>query len=117
MGAHVSRAHTSGKGATSSSSERASSEHAPQRRGDGRLREPQHLAAVIEEEPARSAARELGAERIERPRVGYADVARGLHLDRQEAKAARNVRVSEDRKSTRLNSSHVSISYAVFCLK
>src|SRR5207249_9106083 len=26
-------------------------------------------------------------------------------------------RVREDRKSTRLNSSHVSISYAVFCLK
>src|SRR5579885_3813144 len=25
--------------------------------------------------------------------------------------------VTEDRKSTRLNSSHVSISYAVFCLK
>src|SRR5690554_7559953 len=25
--------------------------------------------------------------------------------------------VSEDRKSTRLNSSHVRISYAVFCLK
>src|SRR5699024_11730787 len=25
-------------------------------------------------------------------------------------------RVTEDRKSTRLNSSHVSISYAVFCL-
>src|SRR5699024_11933391 len=25
--------------------------------------------------------------------------------------------VQEDRKSTRLNSSHVSISYAVFCLK
>src|SRR5439155_24557121 len=25
--------------------------------------------------------------------------------------------VSEDRKSTRLNSSHVAISYAVFCLK
>src|SRR5207249_10827428 len=27
------------------------------------------------------------------------------------------VREQEDRKSTRLNSSHVSISYAVFCLK
>src|SRR5690625_5782145 len=27
------------------------------------------------------------------------------------------VRVNEDRKSTRLNSSHVAISYAVFCLK
>src|SRR5437868_11402924 len=26
-------------------------------------------------------------------------------------------RMGEDRKSTRLNSSHVSISYAVFCLK
>src|SRR5690554_7774964 len=26
-------------------------------------------------------------------------------------------RLSEDRKSTRLNSSHVRISYAVFCLK
>src|SRR5207249_8941590 len=26
-------------------------------------------------------------------------------------------RYTEDRKSTRLNSSHVSISYAVFCLK
>src|SRR5207249_11689677 len=28
----------------------------------------------------------------------------------------RNARVFGDRKSTRLNSSHVSISYAVFCL-
>src|SRR5699024_12846889 len=27
------------------------------------------------------------------------------------------VKVRQDRKSTRLNSSHVSISYAVFCLK
>src|SRR5690349_22814184 len=27
------------------------------------------------------------------------------------------VKVHEDRKSTRLNSSHVEISYAVFCLK
>src|SRR5699024_12036100 len=27
------------------------------------------------------------------------------------------VRMVQDRKSTRLNSSHVSISYAVFCLK
>src|SRR5690606_41697197 len=34
--------------------------------------------------------------------------AQGYHLSR---------RRSEDRKSTRLNSSHVKISYAVFCLK
>src|SRR5690349_24236947 len=30
---------------------------------------------------------------------------------------ASNLRLEEDRKSTRLNSSHVEISYAVFCLK
>src|SRR5437868_11294062 len=36
--------------------------------------------------------------------------ARDLYTRRQEG-------VSIDRKSTRLNSSHVSISYAVFCLK
>src|SRR5207249_6038058 len=30
---------------------------------------------------------------------------------------SRTARVEGDRKSTRLNSSHVSISYAVFCLK
>src|SRR5207249_9838486 len=36
---------------------------------------------------------------------------RRAHGDRPEGERAR------DRKSTRLNSSHVSISYAVFCLK
>src|SRR5699024_11744022 len=34
------------------------------------------------------------------------------HLARPETRAT-----TRDRKSTRLNSSHVSISYAVFCLK
>src|SRR5438067_5412232 len=33
------------------------------------------------------------------------------------APIARRSASSQDRKSTRLNSSHVSISYAVFCLK
>src|SRR5690348_17533893 len=36
---------------------------------------------------------------------------------RAHADVSRGVRVREDRKSTRLNSSHPSISYAVFCLK
>src|SRR5207253_11375087 len=44
-----------------------------------------------------------------------------LELDLVERKAARSGTVlplrSRDRKSTRLNSSHVAISYAVFCLK
>src|SRR2546426_1284636 len=33
------------------------------------------------------------------------------------ARAAKAPRVLQDRKSTRLNSSHLVISYAVFCLK
>src|SRR5256885_4076057 len=33
------------------------------------------------------------------------------------ARAALHRRLSRDRKSTRLNSSHLVISYAVFCLK
>src|SRR5271167_3915673 len=43
-----------------------------------------------------------------------------LHVQRSVRRAHRHVphRVpAADRKSTRLNSSHVSISYAVFCLK
>src|SRR5699024_11539407 len=36
---------------------------------------------------------------------------------RTRAAGARLLRTATDRKSTRLNSSHVSISYAVFCLK
>src|SRR5207249_7125177 len=44
--------------------------------------------------------------------VGGADAAEDvLHHERREAERGL------DRKSTRLNSSHVSISYAVFCLK
>src|SRR3712207_7046189 len=43
-----------------------------------------------------------------RPRAGAAD---------HEPVAARLDRVAVDRKSTRLNSSHANISYAVFCLK
>src|SRR5207253_10841114 len=35
----------------------------------------------------------------------------------REAHAASPSRARRDRKSTRLNSSHVAISYAVFCLK
>src|SRR3712207_8054925 len=48
----------------------------------------------------RRPARDAGLEAVEEPRV------------RQ-----REVPLAEDRKSTRLNSSHANISYAVFCLK
>src|SRR3712207_8275206 len=40
-------------------------------------------------------------------------MARNGHITEAEAAAAK----AEDRKSTRLNSSHANISYAVFCLK
>src|SRR5438874_8990248 len=36
---------------------------------------------------------------------------------RRRAKVVAELRTRRDRKSTRLNSSHVEISYAVFCLK
>src|SRR3712207_6362847 len=39
------------------------------------------------------------------------------HIAIQEAIDGKNVDWLEDRKSTRLNSSHANISYAVFCLK
>src|SRR3712207_8002015 len=54
------------------------------------------------------------------------DLARRVHLDRRRdrVRAGRVDEVRErldarvaDRKSTRLNSSHANISYAVFCLK
>src|SRR5690606_39755701 len=41
----------------------------------------------------------------------------GLALQVHHSSARQPVRAALDRKSTRLNSSHVKISYAVFCLK
>src|SRR5690606_41612079 len=43
------------------------------------------------------------------------DLILGLHP--KDFDIATNATPEEDRKSTRLNSSHVKISYAVFCLK
>src|SRR5699024_11820607 len=56
------------------------------------------------------------------PRFGWDDPAfPGGGMDRQTSVAVERTSGREDayidRKSTRLNSSHVSISYAVFCLK
>src|SRR5437773_9679493 len=45
-------------------------------------------------------------------------VRSGLAQDAaQQMEDGRRDRVGRDRKSTRLNSSHITISYAVFCLK
>src|SRR5256885_11719266 len=43
--------------------------------------------------------------------------SQGGHCIQHDADVARRTRPRTDRKSTRLNSSHLVISYAVFCLK
>src|SRR3712207_7902410 len=58
------------------------------------------------------AAHQLGVEHEREAERGEAE-ADGGDADVGE----REVAVAEDRKSTRLNSSHANISYAVFCLK
>src|SRR5438067_6601140 len=58
-------------------------------------------------------SRPLGAPRARREHPLLGVVAR-RHAALSDLRAQA---VEEDRKSTRLNSSHVSISYAVFCLK
>src|SRR5690625_6226247 len=45
------------------------------------------------------------------------DPDRGIGPDHIQDQILRHLLGGEDRKSTRLNSSHVAISYAVFCLK
>src|SRR5947207_8124697 len=48
-------------------------------------------------------------------KLNQGDRRAGVH--REDAPEALHVELHEDRKSTRLNSSHTVISYAVFCLK
>src|SRR2546430_4114962 len=64
--------------------------------------EPPHRAAVAQ---AGARARHRGG-LADRPRAGAQAAVRSSHA-----------RADQDRKSTRLNSSHSQISYAVFCLK
>src|SRR5438874_6326402 len=53
-----------------------------------------------------------GSGRSKRRRLGHVDLRNVLRKARRLDQGR-----GEDRKSTRLNSSHVEISYAVFCLK
>src|SRR5207249_11448988 len=58
---------------------------------------------------------DLGADRHHRGERGGRS-GQQLRLDLPPGLRQLGVRAAQDRKSTRLNSSHVSISYAVFCL-
>src|SRR5256885_13158013 len=65
----------------------------------------------------------IGAREIEIDQPGYVAVAeehvvgKQIGMDHADRQALRPGCFEEDRKSTRLNSSHLVISYAVFCLK
>src|SRR5689334_23827859 len=64
---------------------------------------------LLDSSPDDPAAQILGM--LEKRPLSAAYLAKALPL------ADKTIRALEDRKSTRLNSSHSSISYAVFCLK
>src|SRR5437870_5851026 len=51
------------------------------------------------------------------PQAPFLDLLAGAGRMTAPASRSRNGACGSDRKSTRLNSSHVAISYAVFCLK
>src|SRR5690606_40589096 len=65
--------------------------------------------------PCRSVS--VRRDRIVRSRSRVEVVAGGGGVAPEAAEGAFEASSSEDRKSTRLNSSHVKISYAVFCVK
>src|SRR5207249_9867229 len=67
---------------------------------------PTRRSSDLEARPRRARARRAALRGASREAVLWR--ARRVHFIRLDAR---------DRKSTRLNSSHVSISYAVFCLK
>src|SRR3712207_8444970 len=64
---------------------------------------------------ARRHRRQGGGSEAEAPR--HHRRRRGCILARGRARLVRAAAALRDRKSTRLNSSHANISYAVFCLK
>src|SRR5688572_32051015 len=81
-----------------------------------------HDALPILARVARRAPVAAASAGVERRSVARADAAVATGRERGAAGAADDVdreqqRSDEDRKSTRLNSSHSQISYAVFCLK
>src|SRR3712207_8913090 len=79
------------------------------------LRQPgDHL---LEQQPLRRAVGALGDQLLRADAEGAGDAPQ--QQDRDVAAPGlelRDVALGEDRKSTRLNSSHANISYAVFCL-
>src|SRR3989442_11915824 len=81
-------------------------------RGAGALLEPRALGRPAEELPQL----DLGA--LQAAALGAAQRATGaVHVEVEHRHRRPELRALRDRKSTRLNSSHVRISYDVFCLE
>src|SRR5690348_18021962 len=93
--------------------------------GTGRWRNHRRLPGPVrrrlERVETRRASLESGAGRPRTPPVSGVPGARGAKDAEPDGLVRRSTRGDSgaitDRKSTRLNSSHPSISYAVFCLK
>src|SRR3712207_7275122 len=62
-------------------------------------------------------ASELGRRQVEAAAVAAEREERARLLGTRLRRVGREIEEPEDRKSTRLNSSHANISHAVFCLK
>src|SRR5204862_7201448 len=75
---------------------------------------PRHLHSFPTRRSSDLALRSLNAQRHDKQRVAYQNQDRRLTMFQ---KCTISAILAADRKSTRLNSSHVEISYAVFCLK
>src|SRR3712207_8173995 len=65
----------------------------------------------------RGRGRVLTGRVTDRPAPSFSVLNQTFPLGRGSSNAYTAVQVHRDRKSTRLNSSHANISYAVFCLK
>src|SRR5215471_20201327 len=85
-------------------------------RGEGRRPAAEDLARLIQDVAAVLVAERLGAPGPFNDGQ-RAEVELGSELRRRGAACFWHGDRRRDRKSTRLNSSHVEISYAVFCLK
>src|SRR5262245_46514559 len=80
-----------------------------------------HSTTALSESPRRRDAAWMGSEGLHGSASGDAGGARCLARTRRTLDSRPHAnplrRRSQDRKSTRLNSSHLGITYAVFCLK
>src|SRR5207249_7208087 len=85
----------------------------PTRRSSDLVKQAKHSM----DKAVEAVKREFSTVRTGKATTSLLDLVRVDAYGSEMPQASTRTRSSRDRKSTRLNSSHVSISYAVFCLK